>query len=108
MAGAQINLSIDSDLKNDVDQLFASIGLTTTEAIRMFLRQASKKRRLPLSIDEQDDLRRYSERPVYELTEEGYRNLAKAMNNPEHFEKVLENHMNEYHKFMKENNIKVK
>ena len=55
-----------------------------------------------------DDSRKFSERPVFELTKEGARNIAKAMENPGYWEKVLAEHMAGYHAFLKEHNIKVR
>lgn len=106
MATTQINLSVDSSLKADVDKIFAAIGLTTTEAIRMFLRQTAAKRRLPLSVSERDvNLDQF---PVLELSEEGYRNLALAINNAESSEAVLQQHKQDYERFVKEHNIEVR
>ena len=106
MATTQINLSVDSSLKADVDKIFAAIGLTTTEALRMFLRQTAVKRRLPLSVSERDvSLDQLS---LLELSEEGYRRLALAINNADHSEAILNQHKQDYERFVKEHNIEVR
>lgn len=46
--------------------------------------------------------------PVIELGEEGYRNLAKAIQNAKPFEESLAQHKIEYWKFLQEHNIEVK
>lgn len=106
MATTQINLSVDSTLKADVDKIFAAIGLTTTEALRMFLRQTVAKRRLPLSVSENDV--NFDQLPLLELSEEGYRKLALAIKNAEHAEAVLRQHKEDYERFVKEHNIEVR
>ncbi len=106
MATSQINLSVDANLKAKVDQIFSGIGLTTTEAIRMFLRQTAVRRGLPL-ITSQDDLHG-ANIPVLELSAEGYRNLAKALEDTERFAKAYEKHLERHEKFLAEHNIKVK
>ena len=106
MATTQINLSVDSSLKADVDEIFAAIGLTTTEAIRMFLRQTAVKRRLLLSVSEREINREFL--PVIELSEDGYRNLAFAIQNAKPFEESFAQHKSEYGKFLQEHDIEVR
>ena len=48
MPSIQLSLSLDTEFKSEVDKVFADIGLTTTDAIRMFLRQAVLLKGLPL------------------------------------------------------------
>ena len=43
-----INVSVDYDLKKQAEAVFAGIGLTTQDAIRMFLRQCVIEQGLPL------------------------------------------------------------
>lgn len=45
---ATLNISLDQDLRDKTDKVFAAIGLTTEDAVRMFLRQAVLEQRLPL------------------------------------------------------------
>lgn len=45
---ATLNISLDQDLRDKADKVFAAIGLTTEDAVRMFLRQAVLEQRLPL------------------------------------------------------------
>lgn len=44
---ATIQTRVDSDLKEQADALFASIGLDTTSAIRLFLTQAVIQKKIP-------------------------------------------------------------
>lgn len=106
MATTQINLSVDSTLKADVEEVLAAIGLTPTEAIRMFLRQIAVRRQLPLSVSEREI--KAEPLPILELSEEGYRNLACAINDSRHFEACLEKHRQTYKKFVREHNIEVR
>lgn len=46
---ATLNISLDQDLRDKADKVFAAIGLTTEDAVRMFLRQAVLEQRLPLN-----------------------------------------------------------
>ncbi len=50
MATTQITVTVDSTLKEEADRIFAAIGMTTTEAIRIFLRQAVIKQGLPFAV----------------------------------------------------------
>lgn len=45
---ATLKISLDQDLRDEADKVFAAIGLTTEDAVRMFLRQAVLEQRLPL------------------------------------------------------------
>ena len=47
---ALIQVRVDRDLKNDMDELFSSLGLDTSTAIRMFLKQVERKRGLPFDV----------------------------------------------------------
>ena len=38
--GQTLHMRIDSDLKNDADALFSQLGITTTDAVSIFLHQA--------------------------------------------------------------------
>ena len=41
MPTSQITVSIDSAIKADLDRIFSSLGMTTQEAIQIFLRPSS-------------------------------------------------------------------
>ena len=47
---ALIQVRVDRDLKNEVDELFNSLGLDTSTAIRMFLKQVERRRGLPFDV----------------------------------------------------------
>lgn len=52
---AQINIRIDDDLKVKADKLFEELGLTTTTAFTMFIRQALRQGGIPFEITTQVD-----------------------------------------------------
>lgn len=43
-------MRIDADTKKEADALFSELGLDTSTAIRMFIKQALKKRAIPFKI----------------------------------------------------------
>jgi len=45
-----IQVRVDDDLKNSVDILFASLGLDTSTAIRMFLMASIETRGIPFAV----------------------------------------------------------
>jgi addiction module RelB/DinJ family antitoxin len=47
---ALIQVRVDRDLKNEMDELFNSLGLDTSTAIRMFLKQVERRRGLPFDV----------------------------------------------------------
>jgi len=47
---ALIQVRVDKDLKNDIDELFSNLGLDTSTAIRMFLKQVERRRGLPFDV----------------------------------------------------------
>lgn len=51
---AFIQLTVDKELKKDVDALFESMGFDTATAIRMFLRDCQQNKRLPLNVRARD------------------------------------------------------
>ena len=106
MTTSQINVSIDKVIKEDLDLMFKSIGMTTTEAIRTFLRQAHQRRGLPLCMDE------YSEDPwqltILDLSAEGYRNMAHALDDTEPFQTALNKHKKDFQKFIKGHSVQVR
>ena len=58
MKEAVVRARVKSRLKRDAEAVFQKLGISTTEAIRMFLSQVSLRKGLPfsLSIPEKDDL----------------------------------------------------
>ncbi|MCQ2409357.1 MAG: type II toxin-antitoxin system RelB/DinJ family antitoxin [Clostridia bacterium] len=44
---SNVSFRIDSDLKNQADLLFSSLGLNMTTAFNMFLRQSVREGRIP-------------------------------------------------------------
>jgi len=50
MKDAVIRARVDETLKNDAEKVFERIGLSTTEAIRMFLTQVSLHKGIPFPI----------------------------------------------------------
>ncbi len=56
MKEAVVRARVDSGLKADAEKVFDTIGISTTEAIRMFLSQVSLRKRLPFEIPDNDDL----------------------------------------------------
>lgn len=48
MASTQLNMSLDPQMKAAAEAVFNHIGLSLTDAIRMFLRQAIAQQGLPL------------------------------------------------------------
>lgn len=82
-----VNVSLEPGLREAADALFKSIGLTTQDAIRMFLRQAVAKRRLPLSTSADD----YADFPtVVRLNKDESEQLLRLMENPPAMTAALE------------------
>lgn len=50
MTTAILQTRVDSDTKKKADELFASLGLDTTTAIRLFLKQSINQQRIPFDI----------------------------------------------------------
>lgn len=54
-----VRARIDPDLKTETDEIFSELGISTTDAIRMFLSQVKLHRGLPFNVglpNENDDL----------------------------------------------------
>ena len=49
-ANANINIRVDSDVKNKAQDLFSALGLDMTSAINIFLRQAIRKNGIPFEL----------------------------------------------------------
>ena len=43
-------MRVDRDLKKEMDEIFNSLGLDTSTAIRMFLKQVERRRGLPFDV----------------------------------------------------------
>lgn len=50
MKDAVVRARVATDLKRDAEEVFAELGLTTTEAIRMFLTQVKLRRGMPFAV----------------------------------------------------------
>lgn len=50
MATSVLQTRVDTALKEEADSLFFSLGLDTTTAIRLFLRQAINQQKIPFEI----------------------------------------------------------
>jgi addiction module RelB/DinJ family antitoxin len=50
MVATDVRRKSDSEIKIEAEELFAEFGLTLTTAINMFLRQAVRKKALPLDL----------------------------------------------------------
>jgi DNA-damage-inducible protein J len=47
---ATIHMRVEPELKQDVENILRELGLTTSEAINMFLRQVSARRGIPFDV----------------------------------------------------------
>lgn len=58
MKDAIVRARVHPDLKADAEKVFETLGINTTEAIRMFLSQVRLRRGLPFSVEvpENEDL----------------------------------------------------
>jgi DNA-damage-inducible protein J len=50
MKDAVVRARVATDLKEEVEQVFEKLGLTTTEAIRIFLAQVRLRQGMPFSV----------------------------------------------------------
>ena len=51
MGKNSITVHLDPELKAEADQFFATLGLSTENAVRLFLREALHQKRLPFSLN---------------------------------------------------------
>lgn len=51
MAKTMINVRIDAELKADVEKVFKTLGLTTTQAINIFLNQVRLRQGIPFPVE---------------------------------------------------------
>jgi addiction module RelB/DinJ family antitoxin len=57
---ATINMRVDASLKTDVERILHALGISTTEAINMFLNRIRLSKGIPFSVQMNDDeFRRY-------------------------------------------------
>ena len=49
-ANTNINIRVDSDVKNKAQDIFAALGLDMTTAVNVFLRQAIRKNGIPFEL----------------------------------------------------------
>ena len=50
MSDTMVRARIDPELKDETDRIFSELGITTTDAIRMFLSQVRIHRGLPFNV----------------------------------------------------------
>lgn len=55
MKDSIVRARVRPDLKADAERVFETLGINTTEAIRMFLSQVRLRRGLPFSVDVPND-----------------------------------------------------
>lgn len=67
MTTAVLQTRIDVDTKNKAEELFNSLGLDTTTAIRLFLKQAINQQRIPFEIVPPQEI--FSERTLAAINE---------------------------------------
>ena len=49
-ATASINVRVDSDVKNQAQEVFSSLGMDMSTAVNIFLRQAVRKKGIPFEL----------------------------------------------------------
>jgi DNA-damage-inducible protein J len=52
----QINIKIERDLKEDVDYIFKQLGLSTTDAVRIFFKRVQFERGIPFEMKVKDEI----------------------------------------------------
>ena len=50
MANVNVTIRMDSDLKNQADELFSELGMSMTTAITLFAKQAVREQKIPFEI----------------------------------------------------------
>ena len=51
MKGSVVRARVEPDLKEDAERIFKTLGIDTSEAIRMFLSQVRLKNALPFAVE---------------------------------------------------------
>ena len=87
MATVQVNFTIDTNLKQQADEVFNSIGLSLNDALRMFVKQAVLCRGLPI-VTYEADMPYATQNP--ELSESQTRELLEFLNDPEACQRMKE------------------
>ena len=49
---ADINITVEQDLKDQAEKVFSNVGLSITEALKLFLRESVEQRNIPFHIGE--------------------------------------------------------
>ena len=86
MATAVINLSVDVDVKNDADAIFSQLGMTTNDALRMFLKQTVLLKGLPLATRVADMKSSSPQQEKINLTKKEAQHFRYCLEHPEVFE----------------------
>ncbi|WP_169393575.1 MULTISPECIES: type II toxin-antitoxin system RelB/DinJ family antitoxin [Psychrobacter] len=55
MTTVNFNMRLEKELKDETSQIFENYGMTTAQAVRMFLVHVAKTKKVPLSFDYQAD-----------------------------------------------------
>lgn len=55
---SSLHVRVDSKLKSDAEKLFSDIGLNTSAAITIFLKQAVNKGGLPFKLESTNDVKK--------------------------------------------------
>jgi DNA-damage-inducible protein J len=87
---SQVNVKIDKGLKADVERVLDGLGITLTEAIRIFLMKVKKSNGIPFALLNEDPNCGYKPKVVKELLEaQKHREGLKVYDNAEDFFKDL-------------------
>ena len=55
MTTVNFNMRVEKELKDETSQIFENYGMTTAQAVRMFLVNVAKTKKIPLAFDYQAD-----------------------------------------------------
>ena len=55
MSTVNFNMRVEKELKDETSQIFENYGMTTAQAVKMFLVNVAKTKKVPLSFDYQAD-----------------------------------------------------
>ena len=61
MASVNVTIRMDANDKAKAEKLFSELGISTTQAINMFLKQAVREQRIPFEVSARPALERGSE-----------------------------------------------
>ena len=81
MTNATVNVRLEAEDKKEAEKIFAILGLTRSEAIRLFYRQTILHRGLPFSVDIPNNvtLKAMEAARCGELEEGSFEDLAKGI-----------------------------